>query len=96
MNPVWYLDMTPSHDWLTGPTRKLVDAAIESEIRTGEPFDMQPIARLTPFVDWMGVWEIRKREFWWERGVAAWGLRITPPLYRAVPRRGHAGGQGRS
>ena len=63
-NPVWYLDMSPSgRDWLTHSTKKLVQAAIGTRA-----FEEQPIARLAPYMDWMGVWPSgRKKEFWWER-----------------------------
>jgi hypothetical protein len=77
VNPVWYLDMTRGHDWLTEPVKELVQAAIELEVYTGEPFDEQPIAQLAPFMDWMGVWETGKKEFWWER---EWRHRGNFPL----------------
>ncbi|MBX9771721.1 MAG: hypothetical protein K2X29_10135, partial [Candidatus Obscuribacterales bacterium] len=28
LNPVWYLDITPGHDWLTTPVNSLVERAI--------------------------------------------------------------------
>jgi len=63
VNPVWYLDMTPGHDWLTKPIEELVKVAIKTR-----RFEEQPIARLAPFIDWMGVWpKGAKKEFWWER-----------------------------
>ena len=69
-NPVWYLDITPGHDWLTNPVNALVNEAIEK----GD-FHNQPIAKLTPFLEQMGSrpngndpWDRGyKKEFWWER-----------------------------
>lgn len=70
VNPVWYLDITPGHSWLTNPVNSLVNSAIES----GD-FENQPIAKLTPFFEQMGSkpngndpWDKGyKKEFWWER-----------------------------
>jgi hypothetical protein len=28
INPVWYLDITPGHDWLTQPINRMVEEAI--------------------------------------------------------------------
>ncbi len=67
-NPVWYLDITPGHNWLTNPVNTMVDAAIV----TGN-YAAQPIARLTPFIEQMGIGvrtsdgEKYRKEFWWER-----------------------------
>jgi hypothetical protein len=66
VNPVWYVDMTPSgHDWLSNPINELRDQAIAS----GD-FHEQPIAQLLPFFDWMGgpfPANPTSKEFWWER-----------------------------
>lgn len=63
VNPVWYLDITPGHDWLTVPLNQLIDAAIA----TGT-FGTQPIAKLAPFIEQMGQNPPQyKKEFWWER-----------------------------
>jgi hypothetical protein len=66
VNPVWYVDMTPSgHDWLSHPIWQLRDAAVA----TGQ-FHTQPIARILPFFDWMGGPYRNSptaKEFWWER-----------------------------
>ena len=68
VNPVWYLDITPGHDWLTVPLETMIDAAIA----TGD-YAAQPIARLTPFIEHMGRGRHAggtggyKKEFWWER-----------------------------
>ncbi|VXC09844.1 abortive infection system antitoxin AbiGi family protein [Aeromicrobium sp. 9AM] len=71
-NPVWYLDITPGHDWLTPPINELVKMAVEnSTVKKGQidngVLAAQPIFRLTPFIEQMGKpLEVRK-EFWWER-----------------------------
>jgi hypothetical protein len=62
INPVWYVDMTPGHDWLTQPIDELIDAAIASGRFAGSP-----IERLAPFVEQMGTWPNGRKEFWWER-----------------------------
>jgi hypothetical protein len=66
-NPIWYLDITPGHDWLTQP----VDTLVEQAIATGN-FNAQPIARLAPFIEQMGTsngarGRQYRKEFWWER-----------------------------
>jgi hypothetical protein len=69
VNPIWYLDITPGHDWLTGP----VDALIDSAIAAGGDFDVQPISKLAPLMDQMGSGARAadgvgyRKEFWWER-----------------------------
>jgi len=70
VNPVWYLDITPGHDWLTQPINRLIDQAIESGA-----FDDQDIARVAPFIEQMGSGpgnaeqglQPYRKEFWWER-----------------------------
>jgi hypothetical protein len=64
VNPVLYMDMTPGHDWaVKDAAEKLVERAIEAGDFVGDP-----IARLAPFLDWMGTWPSgKKKEFWWER-----------------------------
>ena len=66
VNPVWYVDMTPTgHDWLAHPLWELKNQASVS----GD-FHNQPIARLLPFFDWMGgpfPGNPTSKEFWWER-----------------------------
>lgn len=62
INPVWYLDMTPGHDWLTNH----LDALVRSEMK-GE-FSKSPLSKLTPFIEQMGTWPgAGRKEFWWER-----------------------------
>lgn len=61
VNPVWYLDQTPSgHDWLGNVVDRLVESA-------GKDFPTSDISRLTPFMEVMGTWDSRQKEFWWER-----------------------------
>lgn len=70
VNPVWYLDITPGHDWLTNPINSLVDQAIS----VGD-FRNQPIAMIAPFLEQMGTFtgvggeleRTYRKEFWWER-----------------------------
>jgi len=68
VNPVWYVDINPGHDWLTVP----VNGLIHSAIRSGG-FSQSDIAAIAPFIEQMGS-GIRKvdnepyrKEFWWER-----------------------------
>jgi hypothetical protein len=48
-NPVWYVDMTPGHDWVirTALNQLVRDAALA--------FAGSPISKITPFVEGMGV-----------------------------------------
>jgi hypothetical protein len=78
-NPVWYLDITPGHDWLTGPVQQLLEDAEATAYRTGadDPFSPDepditklvaaPILQLTPFIEQMGQPGGTRKEFWWER-----------------------------
>ncbi|NEA15541.1 hypothetical protein [Streptomyces halstedii] len=58
-NPVWYLDITPGHDWLTGPINNMVS---DVEKIAGDPFKggegaaaEADVLRLTPFIEQMGA-----------------------------------------
>lgn len=62
VNPVWYLDITPGHDWLTTPLAKIID----KEIRSGK-FATSHIGKLTPYIEQMGTGEDYFKEYWWER-----------------------------
>lgn len=69
VNPVWYIDITPGHDWLTNPLNELVQAAIDDD---DTEFADSPIAKLTPFIEQMGrgagaMGGGYRKEFWWER-----------------------------
>jgi hypothetical protein len=72
-NPVWYLDITPGHDWLTKAVDSLRDAA---KAEAADPWNggvdldrlaMAPILKLTPFIEQMGNPAGVRKEFWWER-----------------------------
>lgn len=70
-NPVWYLDITPGHDWLTGPINNMVSDVREiardpSEGGEDAAADAD-ILRLTPFIEQMGNPSGTRKEFWWER-----------------------------
>lgn len=62
VNPVWYLDITPEHNWLIRPLNRLIDA----EIQKGE-FSTSDIAKLAPFIEQMGSGPGYFKEYWWER-----------------------------
>ena len=67
INPVWYTDITPGHDWLMKEIEQLIKKAIESGY-----FEDSPIAKIAPFIEQMGTKRTGDRidyrkEFWWER-----------------------------
>jgi hypothetical protein len=62
VNPVWYVDITPGHTWLTRPINELIGDAI-----TSGSFEKSPIAMIAPFIEQMGSGDGYKKEFWWER-----------------------------
>lgn len=74
-NPVWYVDMTPGHDWLTNELNDLIAIAEAGEARVLQssavarrvPVEEAQITRLAPFIEQMGTWELNRKEFWWER-----------------------------
>jgi hypothetical protein len=83
VNPVWYLDITPGHAWLTNPVNALVEIARRQEsyaidsvppkvdgklLKSPAPAD-DPILKLTPFLEQMGPTNRpgELKEFWWER-----------------------------
>ncbi len=67
VNPVWYLDITPGHDWLTENVNALIAAFIRDGCRDTN------LPALLPFVEQMGTGHRRVdgeryvKEFWWER-----------------------------
>ena len=68
VNPIWYVDITPGHDWLMEPINQLVDR----ELRRQKRFNRSPLAKITPFIEQMGSGMGRsgygyRKEFWWER-----------------------------
>ena len=62
VNPIWYVDITPGHDWLILHVNNLVEDAISKG-----NFAKSDIAKLTPFIEQMGTGEGYRKEFWWER-----------------------------
>lgn len=68
VNPVWYIDITPGHDWLT----KYIDQLVEAAILTGD-FDAQPFSQLAPLIEQMGEGTRQedgrryRKDFAWER-----------------------------
>jgi Putative abortive phage resistance protein AbiGi, antitoxin len=68
VNPVWYLDITEGHPWLTEPAGRLIDDAIG-----GGRFEGHGMSRLAPFIEQMGTGtravdgQPYMKEFWWER-----------------------------
>lgn len=71
VNPVWYLDITPGHRWLTNPIEQLrsdaVQAATPAEATDPAALAMSPVLELTPFIDQTGNPAGTPKEFWWER-----------------------------
>ena len=72
VNPVWYTDITPGHDWLI----QNVDALFQHELQgpNRQPFGDTNIGRLTPFIEQMGAGQRAgrnrgqyRKEFSWER-----------------------------
>lgn len=68
VNPVWYVDITPGHDWLMEPINQL----IESEMKRRKRFEESPLSKVAPFIEQMGSGMGRigygyRKEFWWER-----------------------------
>jgi hypothetical protein len=79
VNPVWYLDITPGHHWLTNAANELVDQAMETD-----GLDAHPVGRLAPFIEQMGTRRNEdgtfayRKEFWWEREWRHAGSFILP------------------
>jgi hypothetical protein len=75
VNPVWYVDITPGHDWLMNPLNEMVTIArsghplhiAENGTITSGPFEWTPIAKIAPFIEQMGPTVQSRKEFWWER-----------------------------
>jgi hypothetical protein len=72
-NPVWYLDITRGHDWLTVPVNQLVQEAlaaatdvVSKDVNTLLLANAS-VVKLTPFVEQMGPTNMSRKEFWWER-----------------------------
>jgi len=61
LNPVWYLDITPGHDWLTQPVNRMIEEALAVGQFEADVF------RITPYIEQMGPTASARKEFWWER-----------------------------
>jgi len=66
VNPIWYVDITPGHTWLTQRLDSLADKFLENEAAYAD------LKRIFPFIDHMGSGEgaeggAYRKEFWWER-----------------------------
>lgn len=75
VNPIWYIDISPGHDWLTLPVQRLIEAALATlDLPFTQPYGGLPdILRLTPFMEQMGS-GVRssdgasyRKDFSWER-----------------------------
>ena len=68
VNPVWYVDITPGHDWLMKPINEL----IEQTHKKIKKFRDTRLAKICPFIQPMGSGTRAdgygyRNEFWWER-----------------------------
>jgi hypothetical protein len=84
INPVWYTDITPGHDWLMNSVNQLIDSALDhlQQLRAGgdavTTFGQYAIAKLTPFIEQMGSGPNYRKEFWWEREWRYCGDMVLP------------------
>lgn len=67
INPVWYVDITPGHDWISNHINALVEQAFQNG--SGDNEDLEAIF---PFIEQMGSGNKTggggyRKEFWWER-----------------------------
>ncbi|WP_219459996.1 abortive infection system antitoxin AbiGi family protein [Nonomuraea rhizosphaerae] len=75
VNPIWYIDITPGHDWLTNPLDRLIKEAIaQLALSPIHPTsDVPDILKLTPFMEQMGTGTRStdgasyRKDFSWER-----------------------------
>ncbi len=79
VNPVWYVDITPGHYWLSNK----INAMIQQALQAGN-FDGSDISAITPFIEQMGSGQAAdgsgyKKEFWWEREWRKVGDFCVPP-----------------
>lgn len=73
-NPVFYMDQTPGHDWLTKPVNLMLEAAAAGQAVDKDlagnwvtvPLSDAPVAKIAPFIEPMGKFNVL-REWWWER-----------------------------
>lgn len=69
INPIWYLDITPGHDWLAVNFSNIVERSLDL---TNGRFTDRDVERLAPFIEQMGSGRRAdgygyRKEFWWER-----------------------------
>jgi hypothetical protein len=82
-NPVWYIDMTPGHDFVLAHA---VDDLKAAAVASGD-FHHAHVARILPFFEQIGTWPgppPSQKEFWWEREwrkVGAYDLFAQRPLW---------------
>lgn len=62
LNPIWYVDITSGHDWLTEPINQLID-----DVKNETDLEKCPILKIAPFIETMGTDKNYRKEFWWER-----------------------------
>lgn len=67
VNPVWYIDITPGHEWLMKPINEMIRAEIKRGL-----FLKSNLALVCPFIEQMGSGQRKdgaryRKEFWWER-----------------------------
>jgi hypothetical protein len=70
VNPVWYLNSYQgTHDWLAHQVNNLIDsvAVAKNKKEGAEVFAASPIARLTPYIEVIGEWGTKKKDFTFER-----------------------------
>jgi hypothetical protein len=65
VNPVWYVDITPGHGWLTNSIDDLIS-------HCNGNFQTSEVSKIAPFIEQMGTgkggtYQPYKKEFWWER-----------------------------
>jgi hypothetical protein len=82
VNPVWYVDMTPGHDFLTNNLNRLMSRGF-----SGSAFTDPDIEAVLPFCEHMGsgakfAGGTYRKEFWWER---EWRRAGKSPLVLPLP-----------
>jgi hypothetical protein len=67
VNPVWYVDITPGHKWLTQHLNSLLERGFDRD-----HFSDSAVEAILPFIEQMGsgtgtAGRAYRKEFWWER-----------------------------
>lgn len=73
VNPVWYVDITPGHAWLSQSINAIIDPCVADGT-----YDSHPISQLAPFMEQMGTGKGYRKEFWWEREWRMTGDMLLP------------------